>query len=341
MFPWVHAPQIYLTRWWDLNTPINRNITCMVYSTFDSWVARAMPRCDVYVAHAGCGQASGRRAQELGAKYVCDRGSSHIRYQDRIVGEEYRRWGLQRMICDPRVIAREEAEYEQADAVVVPSEFARRSYVEMGVPAHKVHKIPYGVRLERFRRVVEPAPDRFEVLFVGGVNLRKGFPYLLQAFQKLSHPGKRLRMVGNVSGDIKEVLATLPQEGVEFVGHLPQDQLETVMSSSHVMVLPSIEDGFGMVMTQAMACGCPVISSCNTGGPDVYEDGKEGFVVPIRSAHAIRERLQQLADDPALQRQMSAAALQRVTSIGGWQEYGDGYTALLQNMVSTHSFPGL
>jgi glycosyltransferase involved in cell wall biosynthesis len=103
-----------------------------------------------------------------------------------------------------------------------------------------------------------------------------------------------------------------------------------MMSQSHVLVLPSIEDGFGMVITQAMACGCPVISSTNTGGPDLYCDGKEGFIVPIRSPESIHTALQQLADDSSLQQRMSEASLQLVQSFGGWHQYGENYSRFLK-----------
>jgi alpha-maltose-1-phosphate synthase len=105
------------------------------------------------------------------------------------------------------------------------------------------------------------------------------------------------------------------------------------MSTSHVMVLPSIEDGWGLVMGQAMACGCPVISSDHTGGPDLYSHGVEGFIVPIRSADAIAQSLQQLADDPHLRQSMSEAALRRVKSLGGWEDYGRQYAAFLQELT--------
>ena len=68
---------------------------------------------------------------------------------------------------------------------------------------------------------------------------------------------------------------------------MPQDRLAAIMSSSHVMILPSIEEGLALVQAQAMACGCPLISSTNTGGEDLFSDGVEGFVVPIRSPEAI------------------------------------------------------
>lgn len=334
IFPWIHTPLLVLGTRVGLPAGLERSLSRMVPRTFDAWVARTMPDCDVYVALSGSGVSSGRRAQSRGAKYVCDRGSSHIRYQNTIVREEFERWGIRSMICDPRIIAREEAEYEQADAITVPSEFARRSFLEMGVAAGKVHKIPYGVRLDRFRQVGQPSADYFDVLFVGQVGLRKGVPYLLQAFQRLNHPRKRLKIVGSVRPELTNLLPQLPTDGVEFLGSLPQNQLSAVMSSSHVMVLPSIEEGLALVQAQAMACGCPLISSYNTGGEDLFSDGIEGFLVPIRSSEAIAARLQLMADDPECQQRMSAAALERVHNMGGWHEYGEAWVEFLYRLTS-------
>ncbi|HYK36356.1 glycosyltransferase [Alloacidobacterium sp.] len=309
IFPWIHTPLVVLGSRFKLPDNLGRSLSGMVPRTLDAWVARTMPDCDVYIAISGSGVSSGRRAQSRGVKYVCDRGSSHIRYQDKILREEFERWGAHRIVCDPRIFAREEAEYEQADAITVPSEFARRSFVEMGVQAEKLHRIPYGVRLDRFLPVSQPAIDHFDILFVGQVGLRKGVPYLLQAFRQLNHPHKRLRFVGAVQPELANLLPQLPTEGVEFLGSLPQDKLPAIMSSSHVMVLPSIEEGLALVQAQSMACGCPLISSYNTGGEDLFTDGVEGFLVPIRSPEAIAIRLQELADDPQLQQYMSRAHL--------------------------------
>jgi len=65
------------------------------------------------------------------------------------------------------------------------------------------------------------------------------------------------------------------------------------------------------VQGQALACGCPVLASTNTGGEDLFTDGVEGFIVPVRDVEALTEKMQLLADDPALQARMSEAALRR------------------------------
>jgi starch synthase len=101
-------------------------------------------------------------------------------------------------------------------------------------------------------------------------------------------------------------------------------------------VLPSIEDGFGLVMAEAMASGCPIISSTNTGGPDLYTNDKEGFIVPPRDVEALAASLQKLADEPALQRRMRLAALECVQYMGGWAEYGDRWEQLLKGLLDDH-----
>jgi alpha-maltose-1-phosphate synthase len=99
-------------------------------------------------------------------------------------------------------------------------------------------------------------------------------------------------------------------------------------------VLASVHDGFGMVQAEAMACGLPVISTTNTGAPDLFTDGVEGFIVPIRSPDAIRQKVLLLYDHPELQAEMSKAALRRMAEIGGWREYGDRTVRLYEEALA-------
>ncbi len=333
-FPWIHTSLVLLGRYWRIPRTTLAYLSHQNSVYLDNWVASRIEACDVVVGLSNAALKTGRLVQSRGGRYVCDRGSSHIRYQDAIVSEEYRRWGVQPLISDERTMCRQEAEYAAADAITVPSEFARRSFLEMGVSPEKVVKIPYGVQLSRFLPTKPPSPDSFDVLFAGAVSLRKGVPYLLQAFQMLKYPRKRLRIVGAVDPDALQVLQRLGLDNVEILGSVTQEQLAEYMSSSHVMVLPSIEEGLALVQAQAMACGCPLISSTNTGGEDLFQDGVEGFLVPIRSPEAIHDRLAQLADDRELQKRMSAAALSRVQSLGGWTTYGENYSAFLQKLIA-------
>lgn len=334
-FPWIHTPETVLNRLGLLPRWLSDDLGVWNALQFDEWTARRIhDDTDAFVAIAGAGLKTGQLVQQRGGRFICDRGSTHQRYQEQLVSSEYRLWNVDLPVSDIRDTVREEAIYEVADAITVPSTFAARSYVEMGIPAEKLKVIPYGAELAHAGRVHHrSADDAFEVIFAGGVSLRKGVPYLLQAFARLKHPKKRLRLVGHLEPCMKQVLGRLPLEQVELCGSIPRSELSAMMQASSVLVLPSIEDGFGLVMAEAMAAGCPVISSTNTGGEDLYTDGQEGFIVPIRDPDSILERLQMLADDVGLQSRMSEAALKRVATLGGWSDYGDQWEHFLRELT--------
>ena len=343
-FPWMHTAETLLSRAGLLPRWLGDELGYRTALSFDDWTARRIGAVsktndiDALIGISGAALKTGRLLQQRGGVFVCDRGSTHQRYQANIVADEFRRWGLAAPHDDTRDTVREEEIYAVADAITVPSSFARRSFLEQGVAAGKLHTIPYGVRLETFTKVADPpsgqnGDDAFNVLFAGSVSLRKGVPYLLQAFAQVKHPHKRLRLAGTIAPEIKQLLDRLPQQDVEFLGPVPQAQLPKRMSESHVLVLPSVEDGFGLVLSQALACGCPVIASTNTGGDDLITDGREGYIVPVRDVTALADRMTRLADDRDLQRRMSEAALARVAHLGGWAHYGDLWESLLLQLV--------
>jgi len=324
-FPWVQTPYMAFPWMQHLPEAIIREWENLSAITFADYVARNLPECDLYVGLSGSALPAGKKAHQRGAKFVCDRGSSHIRVQDDLLREEHTLWNTPFVGIDSRTIAREESEYEEADCITVPSTFVYRTFVEQGISANKLRLLPYGVNLSRFQPVDKPDPQRFDILFVGGMSLRKGVQYLVQAYQKIMHPTKSLTFVGSPSASLIEALIArgLWPEDAIVLGHMPQTELKKVMSRSHVLVLPSLEEGLAMVMAQAMACGCPVVASNHTGAEDLMTDGLEGFIVPIRDVIALTDKLQRFADEPIMRDEMGNLALQKVQGIGGWGDYGD------------------
>jgi len=83
-----------------------------------------------------------------------------------------------------------------------------------------------------------------------------------------------------------------------------------------------------------MACGLSVIATPNTGAEDLFTDGVEGFIVPIRDPKAIREKVQWMLDNPMKRQEMGEAALQRVQQLGGWDAYGDRCLAVYRKVLA-------
>jgi glycosyltransferase involved in cell wall biosynthesis len=303
-------------------------------TTFDAYVRLVMPDCDIFVGHEGAGLWSGKAAQKRGAIYVCDRGCSHMGWKEALLESEYDRVGL-KWPGKPMTYNREMDEYEQADLIVVPSTFAYNSFVESGVERSKLAVVPYGVNLDVFGSVERNVDGVFEVLFVGALSVRKGAHDLLDAFKALEYSNKRLTIVGVISNEIRSALGVrLKDQNIRCLGAVSQANLKQIMGRSDVLVLPSIEDGFGMVLVEALACGCPVVATTNTGAPDLITDGIEGFIVPIRSPLILADRLQRLADNLELRHKMAAAALRTANNSGGWQQYGDAMAILYRRLCS-------
>jgi glycosyltransferase involved in cell wall biosynthesis len=319
------------------NPWLDRELNWWAALSLDGYVASRLPNCDVFVGLSGSGLKTGGLIKRRGGSYICDRGSTHIRFAERIMAEEFRRWGHDFPGIDHRAVAREEQEYSLADLITVPSWFCVRSFVEMGVHLNKLRKIPYGVDVGRFRKVADSPRDCFEVLFVGQVSFRKGVPYLLEAFKALKHPKKRLRIVGAMQQEMRRFLRDRKFDGVDFLGPVPQRNLVSIMSSSHVMVLPSIEDGSGLVLGQAMACGCPIICSTNTGGEELLPEHRKDFIVPIRDSVAIANRLDRLCQDAAERDRMSEEAVRIVKDLGGWDDYGRQFGQVCHDLMRQKS----
>lgn len=330
-FPWLMVPSAAVAR--ASGAPVPRRIEWMIHDTFDRWTARRLESCDVFHCLSSFGRSAHRIAKQCyGALTVCDRGSSHIAYQDEILAEEYAIWGMPHQPFDRRIVEWELEEYEQCDLIAVPSTFAYCSFLQNGVPEAKLRKVPYGVDLRAFHPV-QKQDDIFRVIYVGELSLRKGLPYLLQACKDLRLPGFELWLVGRVLPEAKPFLAKYEGAFRSF-GTLPRTELYRFYSQGSVFVLPSIEEGLALVQAQAMACGLPVIATTNTGAEELFTDGIEGFVVSTREPGAIREKILYLYERPHVREQMARAALRRVRALGGWDSYGERMLTVYEDAVS-------
>jgi glycosyltransferase involved in cell wall biosynthesis len=137
--------------------------------------------------------------------------------------------------------------------------------------------------------------------------------------------GAELRLVGG--GDQPEPLPA----GVVCLGQTPRDALLREMSAADVFVFPSLFEGFALVILEAMAAGLPVITTPNTAGPDLIENGKEGLIVPAGDAKALRAAMDSLRYDPERARVMGRAAHEKAKEFT-WEKYGERWEALVREL---------
>ncbi len=208
-------------------------------------------------------------------------------------------------------------EVELADHIFVASSFTERSLLEIGIPSSKITVIPYGAPIEYFRP--RPKQDQiFRAMFAGQVGTRKGVQYLLPAWQELDLPESELLLVG-VNQMPTDWLAKY-SDRVRLTGSVPHSSLNEYYSSANVFVFPSLVEGFGLVLLEAMACGIPIITTPNTAGPDIITDGVEGFIVPIRDVTALKEKLEWCYRHPQELAAMGIAARKKAEQLT-WTNY--------------------
>lgn len=213
-------------------------------------------------------------------------------------------------------IARDRRKWALADRVLVPSAYCRDSSIALGCDPDKLRLVPYGIPEHWFDLRPEPEPGR--VLFVGQVGLRKGNHVLAEAIRLLRARGVACdcRVVGPPLVDTDLPLF----EGPHYLGQVPRSQVREEFRRADLFVLPTLADSFGLVHLEAMACGVPVITTPHCGS--VVRDGQEGFLVPIREAAPLADRIAQLLTDRPLRDRLGAAARERARDYT-WQRYGE------------------
>lgn len=299
---------------------------------FDKQAARRLEPTDIFVGWSSAALHSLRKARELGAVAVVERGSSHMLCQQRLLEEEFSRFGLRFTETHPAVVEKELREYDEADYIVVPSSFAERSFLEQGVAPEKVVRVLLrGVDLTSFRQIAKE--DKvFRVIYAGAMSLQKGIPHLLRAFSELRLPNAELLLIG---GKRDEIVPFFEKYAGSFrwIGSRPQCELYRYYSQGSVFVMPSIQEGLAMVQVQAMACGLPLICTTNTGGEDLITPGDEGFVIPIRDVDALKEKILFFYQNEDRRREMGEQAKRKVERGFTWDDYGESVIETYRMML--------
>jgi len=303
----------------------------LIHEVYDTLASGLYTKSDLCVAWSSFGLHTIRKAKNMGARTIIERGSSHMLYQQEILKEEYERLGVKPQLAHPKIVEKELREYEEADYIAIPSLFVKRTFLEKGFPEKKLLHIPYGVHLDEFRQI--PKEDNvFRVIHAGAMTIRKGLHYLLQAFPELKLPHAELLLVGGMSDEIKPFFEKYEGD-FKYINHVPQKELYKYYSQGSVFVINSIEEGLAMVQPQAMACGLPVICTTNTGGEDIIRDGIDGFIIPIRDIAALKEKLVYLYEHPDICKSMGQLAKNHVSKDFTWDDYGERMITAYQDLL--------
>jgi alpha-maltose-1-phosphate synthase len=309
---------------------------------FDLVVAKrilfARHRPKLVVAHDTSGVVTIRTARSLGAVAVLNQVIGHIVIGDRILREEAERhpeWADSLHAGAPTwLIEQCQSEALEADHILAPSDYVKDTLIEIGVAPERVHILPFGVRLDRFRPPETPkrSDGKLRLLYVGQISQRKGLKYLLEAVRRLDDPSIELTLVGGMVGS---GAGLKPYEGwFRHVPNVPHHEVQRLFQQADLFVYPSLHEGSANAIFEAMATGLPVVTTRNSGS--MVREGQEGHIVPIRDPDALASCIAALRDDPTRRAELGENARWRSYDFT-WDRYRADLGTLLDRMLEEKS----
>lgn len=271
------------------------------------------------------------RCVQQAKPFYLDRTIAHPSALDSLLRELAQTYPEWTGIITPRpafLVEAEKIEHACAHRIVVGGSFARKTLVDEGIAPERITVNNYGVDWGRFSASDGiPSGRPFRFLYVGSVIARKGVPILLKAWRALAPRDAELWIAGSIGPGERKLIPELP--GLRLLGQIAGAEMAGIYASCDVFVLPSIFEGFGLVILEALAAGLPVISTPHTGAIDAVSESSLGQIVPVFSVEALVEAMRHYIRTPP-QRALVVASTAALQERFSWRAYGDRWATLLK-----------
>ena len=301
-----------------------------VYQKHDKWVANSLAKAKkegitgVYAYEDGA-LATFTKAKQLGLHCIYDLPIGYWKSARLLMQKEFDinpDWSstLTGFNDSPDKLNKKDQELALSDIIFVASSFTKKTLEEYSGNLPEIKVIPYGFPEVKQKKEYKPLANRkLKVLFIGGLSQRKGLSYLFDAVDGMQNEVE-LTIVGHKAVANCNAL-NLALEKHKWIPSLSHDQVLACMREHDVFVFPSLFEGFGLVITEAMSQGVPVITTDRTAGPDIIKDGEDGWIVPSGSSIAIKEVFTKIIETPEIIEQFGVAAQQKAQT-RPWSVYG-------------------
>ena len=322
--------------------PLMMRFQWIIHSWFAHQAAKYLDGSKLIHAWSSWAEPSLRWASKKSIPTVLERSSVHILEQSRLLEEEYIRLNSRWNRTHPKIEQMELREYGLASLIAVPSVYVQESFEKFGHNSSKIQRHILGADLAKFTPKIESdthLSSALKLLYVGSLTPQKGVHDLLTGFKKFNSKSSILSLLGGgITPEINRLLNINNDSRIKSFGHLPQSQLVDFYREHHLLILPSIQDGFGMVLAQAIACGIPILATTNTGGRDLLElggsspiihqfEGRKyreypaGWIIPPREPKILTQIFSLLVTNPELLHQKRFNAMQLRKHDLSWASY--------------------
>ena len=299
---------------------------------FDLWASKqVLKRCPAAViAYENSAYHTFSAAKAVGAKCILDLPSIERRVAEAIIP-------LASSGYSPEIAARKDAEIDMADLILTCSKFAATTYIDAGVPAEKIRWLQLGATIPSMLPPrMSSDPEELRLVFAGSFSFRKSADLILDVLERLRREGYRISLdiVGRIE-DPSWSQRIRQASNINYLGQLPQSGLFRVLRNSDCLLLPSRFDSFGMVVTESLACGTPVIVSHTTGAKEIVEaNAGVGWLVDATSESLYGCIVARWNDRNELSDARSAAS--RAAKQFTWEAYRYRVGEMLETWLAQH-----
>jgi glycosyltransferase involved in cell wall biosynthesis len=276
-------------------------------------------------------------AKKLGITCLYDLPIGYWRTARKLLQNEQNRWPEWKMTLtglkdSEEKLKRKDEELKLSDAIFVASSFTAKTLKDFPGKLPSIAVIPYGFPDVKEYREYTGLVNRkkLKILFVGGLSQRKGIADLFSAAETLNNYIE-LTIVGKKATDectaLNEALSRH-----KWIPSLPHQEVLQLMRQQDILIFPSLFEGFGLVITEAMSQGLPVITTDRTAGPDLIEHGSNGWLVEAGSTTALHQAIEYFLQQPDRVAQLGREA-QETASKRPWAVYGSELATAIANSI--------
>lgn len=257
---------------------------------------------------------------------ILEQCSAPMIYENNIMHEEYlaySNWEIElyqaNMNCE-EFMNREDAEWDLADLIIVPSQYVKNTLINLDVTSEKIKVVPYGYDAMNVNSTTIDKVEKknLNVLYVGGLRLQKGIQYFYELSKTLPSEKFEFRAVGE--NFLKENTFSKIKHSIGAVGKILRSEMHMQYKWADILVVPSLSEGSATVIYEALSYGVPVICTENAGS--VITNGKDGYIVEIRDVEKMKEYLISIADNNKLLELLKIEA-KKTSSLYTVEKYGD------------------
>ena len=286
-------------------------------------------KINIIYSYEDCSKESFKAAKLKNIKTIYDLTSPYWLFKKKILEEELKLqpdWNLSstEILSEQKCKVKDE-ELILSDQIIVASSVTAKS-LELFNSKKKldIKIIPYGIDSPATKTINQrKVNEKFKIFFAGRPTLSKGIQYLIQSLNRIDFPWE-VEIAGSNPENPNQISEQLnsffKDERCKFLGQISNDDLLKRMKKSHIFLFPSLFEGFGQVLLESFSCGLPIITTFNTAGSDLIENGKSGFLTPIRDITKTTEILFNLYENEELRKSIAECAFSTIKKYS-WENY--------------------